>query len=928
MKFEKSSVLLALSMYPYSKEFEYINMVKSNMETLRAKRLKYFRDDKFLDKENISNDEYPYFNPLIYHLFGKFDVAFLTLVDNLSITSKPFFSFANNGTEGKTVEEKTYNFIKSQIISGIIPSVLDNAKSEFKEKFDRIGLKKCISITNFKLNNGFLIGTGYVYFEYVYHRIVKILDQYHSNLDYIIIDSFGSYEITLLLFNDDISELADIIQVLREMGFSCDPDSLPIKNSSKIVESIVRDCIYNKMKPKDTDEAGFIKKLNSSYLFTDSQTYFGFKIEKNKALERYCLPNINRETKLESTIEWHVRPGHFAELKKYIFTNTKLRDKFDKSKIYFIPGKTDYIFEESSNLYSAIAEIYEQLRDENSNLKSHIRKIETKLLFECSNLNDDSEDNAEISKTREASPPYSRPYLAILANQNINHEEINAQLKALKVSRIVRHRILKIFVSYSNMIRMPVAYNLFIDFRYFIEDLSKFISQSYSQLAAYYDETSPDFIVDQKGIYEKDLELNDLEEILLKYIVIFEDAFYLRYINNYNIEESSEYFISYNSSVQQIISAFDNYFKILGTRLLGGNNKVLITRVNGVQTVATRLNVNFSIYNLYEPSALFALAGKEVVTVMLKNEHYNSIISGFNGTIKDYWNGYFSEYFNFDIKLHQEFILDYNNTYFLADIVRLYYFFNRDFKTYYYYHWVILLQVPSAYDISGNFNKSVLMRELYRVWVVAALFDKLEPNNKPDEDENWLNYCCSRIPSPELGQNWIYFRTTLKESIETFVNEFLLAKVRDFIHLPINKLLFNSQEIFKERDISIIQTNISSELFEWDEYIATQTSLMTDVQQNREEEKYEEILRVFSYATMQFIANANKYKPETLKRSWKTGVPFVESSGEGLFLLDGEGGVWFHSFTNLMEYNITRNSIFLFLKHISLRYKKILMEPI
>ena len=205
MQTDSNSILLALSTYPNSNENDYIKLVIENIKNTRKRRYDLYSDKNDIDPELINL----YKSPYVFHIWGKYDLAFLTLQDNLAISSKTFYP-TNKNEEG----ENNIDFIKSQVISGIC--INNSEKHLLKDKYSRIKNKHFIGIASFKINNAFVLGAGYTFINSVYKLIDDQIKMEGSSIDYIIINSFGTFEITVLLFGENVSVMSNLIQRFRQ----------------------------------------------------------------------------------------------------------------------------------------------------------------------------------------------------------------------------------------------------------------------------------------------------------------------------------------------------------------------------------------------------------------------------------------------------------------------------------------------------------------------------------------------------------------------------------------------------------------------------------------------------------------------------------------------------------------------------------------
>lgn len=902
----ESSVLISLLTYPHKGSKLYIELIKKHIKNLQAKRRKNF-ENKPISEEDFSD----HLEPILYHMFGKFDIAYVMLIDNLALSNKSFYPLTDIEIEPLVLET-----FKTQLISGIT-----TCKKEFdlKLQFKEFSNLPFIGITNIKLNNGLLLGCGYTFINYVFNQInYTLLD--HPNINCIILESFGTYELTLIVSSKNISHIAEFIEAIRDLS---------IDTTSKSSNEIRNKYFYSLI---EKSKSNFI----NYHLFSDTQTHYGIKINQD-----YSLAKHEELSNVKIAFEWLVKPGHFQELSRLLRTKLNLDSLINKDEVFFLPGKYDYSFGlNNNNNFEFSSTLFKYLRDNDNfndeNVKNHVRGIETKIKFKR-NIN---------SKDEKAPSVYSGTgSISFLEEQSYSRDDIfklKENLKTLKISKTLRQRIIKLFISYNNLLQNPIIYNLAIDFRFFVHNLEKQIRVLSNNVIQFYENQTDH---NQANVYDQPKSVLDVEKVLSTYLTIFEEGFYLRYVNNYTLEESNDFHIAYNIQLQQIITAFDNYYKLIGYKILKDKtsksaiidplkNKVILARVNGIETLTNEIGVSFSLHNLYEPSSLFALFSKEIFSVLIRSELYTPCIKEIKQDTYLFWQNFQIKNPNSEILIYSEVITGFENSYILIDILRLYYFFNKDYELFYYYQWYLLMQLSLLYDVNGCFNRSILYKELYRILVVAALFDYLNQ----DKSTQYFIHCNISAPTAEIAEQWQYFTTICSPFVEELVNTSLgdtfkkifanedlnLAQYKDsFIEpIKINTLLSEIEKIIKDKvpvseNIFIKEFSARIENMYSDKFNLFQKDLLF-------EWLAEENIRITGYAIMKHIANYNSNTIVTLKRSWKDGAISNIPAANTYFLIDPQGGVFFHDHPKMLVFNKLRNSIFAYLKHVSMVYKKYL----
>lgn len=964
IEIESGSVLIALSTYPKEDSMdEFINQVENNYLNYKKGRAKNFLDiDCTRDNEQEEFNHNPqfeggdshipvcqkrnkfhlYHNPVKYHIFGKYDIAFISLAENFSLSNKVFLpTRIDNGYKP--------GYIKSHVLSGI--PLKCNGKSTEKKFENLLGYgpidiskdSSFLCISNLKVNNSFLLGNGLTFLSLVKRGIENILG---DDIISIIVMSFASSEISLVLFSDDIEVLKSKILNIRGMKIDCLKD---------LGEDLIRKILTNSTIPDKEDDLS-IKYLNS-HLFSDSQSFFGVKLDENNDWTVKAHPDFNTK------IEWEIRPGHEKFVHK-ILSNTDNNINYEKNEINFIPGKTDFCFnfEESTKNLSLNYEINNLLRRPNSESESeigklidHVRSIKTKIFFDAKETIKKIDENPGKKSSQEVIRD------SIVTPLREIHK-LRLMLKKLKISNELTNRIIKVVFNFDSAIQNPLVYNLFIDLLAFVQYLKEYIKLLSIDVDKYFNGDT-NVAVDS---------VHSIEKKLSTLVKNFEDAYNLRYINNYSFDEVSDFLIDYNSPIQQIITSFDNYFKSLYSSLVGreiANRN--ITLVNELQTKATQFSVNFAIYNLYEPGVLFYCATKEIYTAYFKTEKLKQLY--YDRTIRSY-KLYCRDYFlnnpNSNCSHLSKLLITHNPNYHIIDYSRYKLFFDKDFKQFVFWHVSFLFQFPSIYNTNGDFNKEQFLKEFNRLLFLAVMADLDNvldlgiswTKAVPGPNEEFLRDFC---PNSKIKHIWN--RTYLET--RDYIVDLVRDKSKYFAYYELNSPI--SDKIVTEEDGEGYRSMSLGELTKQIHNGSLSYNLNVD-KSNKSEDKYIDVWLqpdskneidfnyIFNFSdgvinvhdleksfqnmdskeslrslTKQYLEEIYKraeidgsFIIPTLNRDWHTGdieeVSFYNQKSD--FLFDPNGGAFFHSFKRAKQYSMVRNKLYMILIHHSNLYKKAILK--
>ena len=138
----------------------------------------------------------------------------------------------------------------------------------------------------------------------------------------------------------------------------------------------------------------------------------------------------------------------------------------------------------------------------------------------------------------------------------IDIAQINEDLKELKVSRLVRGKVLKVFYNYTNLIQDSILFIFLLDFVDLVKHLNKLIKEKKKMYDSF-------FSLDSKATESimTSYSVNDFEEALTEIVEIFQKGYQLRLLNSSQFEEITDFDLDFNSSPQQLLSSYNSMAK-------------------------------------------------------------------------------------------------------------------------------------------------------------------------------------------------------------------------------------------------------------------------------------------------------------------------------------------------------------------------------
>jgi len=656
------------------------------------------------------------YKPLKYYMLGDYDVCYITLINN--------FKFSHRLFEPKTEKKDiVYNSHTFQSYSGFALNNENSLKTTFSNNpYTNDDTKYFIGIINLKLNNGYLIGNGLDFIQ----LIAEIIAVKFKN-DYVLTQTLTWFELSLTLFFNDPSELTKAIILLRSLNL------YKLKNDAelnhlyvKYAENLKVNSLYHEILNPESEK----ERMYATSFFADTSSHFGINERliknhlKTEKIDSY-VKNFDEKAKeiiLKTEIEWQVKPGHIPNLIKLLESHEELKNCFktknEKLAANMVLGKCDYLIQEGNeSILSNFHLIRDFIRSKHCKFYDHIRKVRTYIFLEP-NL-EENDDRSECIKEANGSPNHWNETLKQLAVKADEFKSIDKWLKALKISRQVRTKILKICSNYNNGILDPIQFPYFLDFKVFIDNLKNLIKKEYE--------------IAQNKMFP----IADLENNLNKHISAFEEGYAVRFLNGYQFENISDFDLDFNNSIQQLLSSYGTLVNEYG-RLFYEENYGPIIQLNNLDTVSNYLSINYFGHHLTSPEFIFASLTKEILNhLKIDKLEYQIILKEYENDIPELKKFINESYFD---DMLASGMIDIN--YFLIDAIRYKLSYNGKFKIYEYWFWSYIFQNSTLFDSTGMLNEHRLRMEMFRIILIKKVYENTSDHKL-------------ECPTPELYTYWI-----------------------------------------------------------------------------------------------------------------------------------------------------------------------------
>lgn len=822
----------------------------------------YFKDYKDVIG---SGDSDPLYKPLKFYMLGDYDVCYISLINNFKFSHRLF-------EPKKEVAGVVYTPHTFQSFAGFAL----NGESELETLFSEANDHYFAAVINLKLNNGLLLGNGLAYIE----ATCKYIDTLLEGVPYLLTQTFSWFELSLTVLFNHPDQLSSILSNLRLSIFK------DLKEHTALNQSL-----YHGFFKEEKD------KILYTSLFADTHTSFGFNarlIEKplsDAYVKKFVKEAKAKKIMLSTDVEWQVKPGHIVEVNKLLANTTRLSNYFEMRTKQLVLGKCDYILRHKDESILSNFYLIRYLHKPNSKILPHIRKVRSYVYLDTTE-DVDKHPNAGIDKSTSLSWDSKLDKLAISSG---DFHDIDKDLKALKVARQIRIKILKIFSNYNNGIQDPILFPYFLDFTVFKDNLIKLIK------------------AERKSLSEKNSRLRDLETKLNEHIKVFQEGYTVRFLNGYQFENISDFDLDFNSSIQQLLTSYGTLVYEYGKLFYDDNTYAPIIQLNNTDTVSNNLCINYSVQHLTSPEFVFATLLKEILNQFeVHNDQLKILLEQFYETVSEIKEDIDESYLD---DLFDSNLIDLN--YFIIDCIRLIATFNGDFKLFFHWFWSYNFQNTSLYDSGGMFNEQHLRMEMLRIWLVKKFYGIKE------------DLTC---PTPELYTYWSRHENKIELVADRLVKIIKDKKIDAFINFILEKYLkkyakadvaFTEEVIGQQGQFTKLE-NMSSTIIE------NQMRKISYFQGGSVDlGKFKSMDRLM-HETLDSQYKLNLKKIAFLKRDWKEGTTlpnYKDIYKDYLYCVDQTGGVYFSDTEKMTAYFKANAQVLLDMIHFSyLKKKQFILE--
>jgi hypothetical protein len=651
------------------------------------------------------DEEYKMYSPFAYRIFGEYDLAIFSLVDDLEFglqIFKPLQDSYNTDEEeeAKDEEEEDDGFIyNTQVINGLSTYTLEEEKLTqlAKNTFLRVTDKfPYIGITKLKVNNGILIGNGVVLLEEIKAKLKERSKLFNENtpvkIEQLIIDTFCNNELTIISFSNSYAAISEYILNIKNIQINA------INNSDDFLEN----SLLKKIE-KNTN-------IKSAHLFAETNTIYGYDYEYEKKPNDF-LNCIYDAGKINFSCSWRIKPGHISQFLNAI---TKYYAISEKGSTFFKNTNTIH----SQHTFSEILELPKIKKDKE--LAKHIKQFKTTIHFPLI--------NNEISDTQVLGDhPALTDYLRNFVFKRTELATIRKKLNDSNTAKSSVERVLSMYNNFNNCIVDPFFFISFLELRGYLDHIKESIIEKCIQL-----HSEPPTL--------KLIEFNVwLNECIRKFELAYSNRFHQS--NRTNVLPNNS--LEFNGGIQQFVSIFDTLYKSALNPLGSNWSYTDFIYVSGFERVQSEKNVlRINISHILHPELFATIIYKEGINFTLnklqvpdgtnheyiqQNEIFKSLET-FTESNKNIYKRIILELEKSDTeKKYSGFIklIDKDLVFnFFADIAVYRIGFDCYDEAFFFWYWKYFRQINDCYNADTSYDEKLYRRYLTRFFVLKYFLEE------------------------------------------------------------------------------------------------------------------------------------------------------------------------------------------------------------
>lgn len=528
------------------------------------------------DRRNRAAAEFKqsFYEPRAYYLFGHYDLAVFSLIDDFMFGVRNFTPFNPDGQNEMGVPDFRRGF-SHQVLLGPTPkfkpsnSIVKLAQRTFLAS-DPLPL---VAICQLKLSNELLISYGTDFLRGVVKAMYRILKKSSAespgSFDFILLESYSWHEVTLLVFTDSFDHPVRLIPRFRELSLGRLKTLLDGEPERDALDSpSVLAATSRTRRDRHPDiEAG-------QPVFVTSSTTFGFSFDIGRQLrsrpKKNDLLNRIKGGTIEPFSRWFTRSGQFVEALRTVQQQAGLRRS--RGKLLHSFGRGDLVHPTARRALPTRQFVRELIGIRSiKNLDDCVSAVYTVPTFRAS-----LQELDLLQRKPQSDPIVHRHSTRRLVGSAVI-DEVKQKLKTLHVPKAVNQGVLNLLSIYNQGIQDDILYGHFLELLPFVESLLETVKSAPG-------------------------EVRDLNRFLIEALHSFEYAYANRFYSSYRSWEVSDSNLFFKGGIQQLVTAYDGLYKAMSTAV---GNPRSFAFVEGRPNMATwEWALRLSFFHIFQPELL------------------------------------------------------------------------------------------------------------------------------------------------------------------------------------------------------------------------------------------------------------------------------------------------------------------------------------
>lgn len=726
--FDDAGVALFLLSLPFGQEPEFLNHEITGAIFPKYQKAVLDNFSPLVGNDVRAQFFESFYVPRPYYLFGRFDVAVVSLVDDFEFASRTFHPFDPMMADGTKLYFE--NFLH-KVITGPTPrfGTTSNIVSVSKKTFLAERRRPLFGITLLKLNNSLLIGLGSSFIRAAVNYIHHLSREFQGEgLDVIVLESYAWHEITVLMFGKSYEAMVRLLGRVRESSLH----SL----SAWISTEAAGDSLLAAFLTSDPTPT---KELGEAHVFADSETTLGFDFDLRTDPDSPLWNEINPSDSIQLFTRWYIKPGHLKEARRLVSSGVE--------NVSVTLGRGDLVTQSAgiTNTTTQLKSYIEGFEDD------QLRRVVLQRYTVPSSLSVPWENLDEPSDTH----PFFTHRINDLRFKIETLRQLEDGLRTLGTPKIIALRLLNMYSNFNDGLLDRNLYGFFAELLPFMEDVVAFVGRT-----------------SEYGYRENLISWC----LLMKRLALnFDLAYRNRFHNSHRLGEITDFNLDFKGGIQQLVSAYDGAYKAIGTVI--GNHRSFVS-VSGEpavfsSTYETRLNY----FHLFQPEAFLTIAAHEAAWCCFLGSPsmMNAGLKTELGDLKKLINALAGNEVCRDLERAGILSGDENvsaEIRFLREVVvdRLAFCltYNRNSSLFSYWYLAYFSQVPQAYDEPLQFSSAKVAEFLLRLALVTDV-----------ESEQQIEDLLLHFSRTVLGRVASRLKPTIWSALVQFRNDDELAQWRN-----------------------------------------------------------------------------------------------------------------------------------------------------